>query len=55
MELSFIADDFANALVEVDATGIRYKNYQPGIGPFSESEAVKRALALLKRKGPPYE
>jgi hypothetical protein len=49
MTLEQFVDDFAAALSAVDHAGATYKKFQPGIGPFGESDAVKAALAVLKR------
>jgi len=52
MELDQFADDFATALSAIDHSGATHKKFQPGIGPFGESDAVKAALALLKEIHP---
>jgi hypothetical protein len=52
MELHTFLEEFADALAAVDASGARYKHYQPGIGPFSEADAVKAGLAHLKKTMP---
>lgn len=49
LSLQKFAEDFADALYQVDASGISHKQFQPGIGPFGESDAVKAALAWLKQ------
>lgn len=50
MELATFIEDFSDALVTVDRRGARHKGFQPGIGPFGETEAVRAALAELKLK-----
>lgn len=52
IELSHFVNDFAQALYEVDHSGIAHKNFRPGIGPFGESDAVKAALVILRKKYP---
>lgn len=52
MALEQFVDDFAAALSEVDRSGATFRQFRPGIGPFGESDAVKAALAVLKRTQP---
>ena len=50
MDLSTFVDDFADALADVDRSGSRHKQFQPGIGPFGEADAIRAALPKLKTK-----
>jgi hypothetical protein len=50
--LAQIVADYAEALKAVDGTGGAFNAYQPGIGPFSESEGLKLALGYLKETQP---
>ncbi len=50
--LEQFADDFAAAMSVVDLSGATHKQFRSGIGPFGESDAVKAALAVLKRRHP---
>ncbi|WAS92859.1 hypothetical protein [Nannocystis punicea] len=52
MELSLerVVQNFADALVAVDATRVAHKGFQLGIGPWGESEAVRAALQELQRR-----
>lgn len=43
-----IVNRFAEALKQIDYTGIPHKRFQPGIGPYGEPQAVKLALEYLK-------
>lgn len=52
MELSLLVEDFADALAAVDASRAAHKQFQPGIGPFGEADAVRAALAWLKGSKP---
>ena len=52
MELTELVRDLADALRAVDAAQTRHKEFQPGIGPFGEAQAVSAALAELKRNKP---
>ncbi|MEX2598134.1 MAG: hypothetical protein WD533_00590 [Dehalococcoidia bacterium] len=50
--LERLVNDFARALEEMDQRGLSHKQFQPGIGPFGEAEAVRGALEALKRNKP---
>lgn len=52
MELATFVDDLADALVAVDRSGGRHKQFQPGIGPFGEADAIRAALSELRLKRP---
>jgi hypothetical protein len=47
-----LIQDFADALVDVDASRKAHKNFQSGIGPFGESDAVRAALFKMKELNP---
>lgn len=48
LALAELVADFADALAAVDATHAVHKEFQPGIGPFGEADAVRAALAWLR-------
>jgi hypothetical protein len=48
VELDLLVNDFADALAAVDRTGARHKQFQPGVGPFGEADAIRAALAELR-------
>lgn len=52
MELAAFVEDIADALAAVDASGASHKQFQSGIGPFGEADAVRAALAWLKAAKP---
>jgi hypothetical protein len=52
MELAALVEDIATALAAVDAERAVHKQFQAGIGPFGEADAVRAALAWLKRTDP---
>ena len=52
MELAVLIEDLADALVAVDASRSVHKQFQPGIGPFGEADAVRAALTWLKDSKP---
>ena len=52
MTLVQFVEDFSIALKEIDQSGIAHKQFKSGIGPFGESDAVKAALAVLRKKDP---
>jgi hypothetical protein len=47
MELQEVLDDVANAVAALDASGNRFRDFQPGVGPFSEPQLVKHIAAYL--------
>jgi len=54
MELEQIIEDVADALVSVDATGVPFKNFQAGVGPYGEPQvvgAIAKRLNDLERYG----
>jgi hypothetical protein len=46
------ATDFACALKEIDSSRAVHKQFQAGIGPFGEADAVKAAVSVLRRGHP---
>jgi len=52
LPLSEFVSDFADALAAVDAMRVSHKQFHPGIGPFGEADAVRTALARLKKVNP---
>ncbi len=54
MELDQIVEDVAEALVAVDACGVAFKQFQPGVGPYGEPQllsAVAKHLNTLPSYG----
>jgi hypothetical protein len=52
LPLAAFVSDFADALAAVDGTRVSHKEFQPGIGPFGEADAVRTTLAWLKNANP---
>jgi hypothetical protein len=52
LALSELVTDLADALAAVDRSRAVHKEFQPGIGPFGEADAVRAALAWLKGTKP---
>jgi hypothetical protein len=52
VDLIALVEDLADALAAVDASKATHKQFQPGIGPFGEADAVRAALAWLKDAKP---
>jgi hypothetical protein len=52
MDLSALVEDIASGLAAVDAERAVHKQFQAGIGPFGEADAVRAALAWLKQTNP---
>ena len=53
MELSELGADFADALVSVDSSQKPFRNFQPGVGPYSEPQLLK-LVALFLNELPKY-
>jgi hypothetical protein len=49
MDLQVVMSDVAEALVAIDATGIPFRNFQPGVGPYGEPQLLKRIADYLNR------
>lgn len=47
MELVEITNDIADALVDIDTSGVPCKNYLPGVGPYGEPQLVKLIVQHL--------
>jgi hypothetical protein len=47
MELEEIVSDIASALSALDAVGSRFREFQPGVGPFGEPQLVKQISVYL--------
>ncbi len=47
MQLEHISHDFLDAILAVDASGEPFRSYQPGVGPYSEPQLVKRIASYL--------
>lgn len=53
MELEKVVHDVAECLAGIDASGLPFKQFQPGIGPYGEPQLV-RGIAERLRKLPDY-
>lgn len=47
MELEKVTSDIADALVAIDSSGVRFKQFQPGVGPYGEPQLVRLIAAHL--------
>jgi len=47
MELKEIIADIGKSIVALDVTGTRFRDFQPGVGPFGEPQLVKNIAAHL--------
>ena len=47
MDLSEIVADIGKSIVSLDAGGTRFRDFQPGVGPFGEPQLVKNIAARL--------
>ena len=50
--LKAVVDAFAEGLRAIDSSGIAHKAFQPGVGPYGEAEAVRRALQHMREHDP---
>ena len=44
-----LIEDIADACVAIDASGVPFKAFQPGVGPYGEPQLVKQIAASLNR------
>lgn len=47
MDLETVVTDVADALKEVDSSGVPFKNFLPGVGPYGEPQLVKKICEYL--------
>jgi hypothetical protein len=52
MELDQLVADFADCLVEIDASGTRFKDFQAGVGPYGEPQLLKLVAEELNLREP---
>jgi hypothetical protein len=48
--LSSVVESIADALVFIDAGGVPCKNFQPGVGPYGETQLIKIVAAYLNER-----
>ncbi len=48
MELEIVIKAFAAGLHAVDTSAIAHKAFRPGVGPYGEADAIRRALAHMR-------
>ena len=55
MQLQELVDGTADVLVAIDSSGVPFKNYEPGVGPYGEpqllTEVARRLDALPRYRG----
>jgi hypothetical protein len=47
MELQDLVVDIAEALLQVDASGVAFRSFRPGVGPYGEPQLLKLIAAQL--------
>jgi hypothetical protein len=47
MELQEVVTDIAIGISALDASGSRFREFQPGVGPFGEPQLVKQIATYL--------
>src|SRR5205814_1268558 len=50
--LKAVVDGFAEGLQAIDNSGVGHKAFLPGVGPYGEAEAVRRALQHMRERTP---
>jgi len=50
--MELIVERFAEALKWIDASGTRYRDYKPGVGPYGEPQVTKKAVEYLRKTYP---
>jgi hypothetical protein len=50
--MKLLVNRFAEALKWIDQTGIPFKNFHPGVGPYGEPQLLKKSLGYLIKKYP---
>jgi hypothetical protein len=49
MELQEVIQDITDALVEIDASRVPFRSFQPGVGPYGEPQLLKLIAGYLNR------
>ena len=49
MDLFEVMTDVADSLVEIDGSGVPFRHYQPGVGPYGEPQLLKMIASYLNR------
>jgi hypothetical protein len=47
MDLAHVVNDIADVIKEIDIAGDRFKDFQPGVGPYGEPQLVKLVATKL--------
>ena len=50
IELKYFIDDFAQALHDIDRSGVVHKSFRPGIGPFGEITSSHKVIVGIEPK-----
>ena len=45
-----LIEDIADACVAIDSSGLAFKAFQPGVGPYGEPQLVKQIAAFLSQQ-----
>jgi hypothetical protein len=53
-ELQQVVDDIGDALVSIDKSGVPFKQFQPGVGPYGEPQLLQ-AIAKYLNQRPSYK
>jgi len=47
MQLGVVVADIADAIVQIDASRVPFRSFQPGVGPYGEPQLVKLIASYL--------
>jgi hypothetical protein len=47
VKLRELIEDVADALVAIDSSGVPFRNYQPGVGPYGEPQLLAEVARRL--------
>jgi len=47
LTLEQIVGDFADSLLKIDSSGIAFRNFKPGVGPYGEPQLVRQVASHL--------
>ena len=50
LSLNYLISNIADALLSIDKSGIPFRKYQPGVGPYGEPQVLKRIAEYLNNQ-----
>jgi hypothetical protein len=49
VELSQVVGDIADSLIDIDSSGVSFKGFHPGVGPYGEPQLLRAVVERLQR------